>query len=248
MSRCEEHDLLTTTGAICRAGWLVGNRISRALPPAVAISGRPEREGRCGRRAARTRGGAAAAPPRAAMTRDLHHVCAPTPLRRASLGALETASHRRGVLARSMREIDPRARRASWTQALHPTSRASTVRAARIRTRVAGRWIAAKRWPHRAGSDSVHGTSFHRGAIDRRLARCARGACAPRKPCFLGRSARGLVGLRACAGRPRLAACISIILCSQNVTQYTKSTRDCLHELSTLLFSISGELCIGYAE
>ncbi|WP_437633555.1 hypothetical protein [Sorangium sp. So ce854] len=74
-----------------------------------------------------------------------------------------------------------------------------------------------------------------------------RDAGAPEMPCFAGDLRAALVGSRALA-RPRLAACISIILRSQNVAQYTKSTRDCLHELATLLFSISGKLCIGYAE
>jgi hypothetical protein len=50
-----------------------------------------------------------------------------------------------------------------------------------------------------------------------------------------------------CAGGAVPAAPISNILLSQNVTQYTKMTRDCLHELASLLFSISGRLCIGYA-
>lgn len=243
MSRCEAHDLLTTTDELCPRR-VVGEKphLPRAAS-AVASSGRPEREGRCGRSAARARGGVTAAPLRAAMTRDLHHVCAPTPLRRASLDALETPSHRRGVPARSMREIDPRARRSRGhgPYTLRPERLPRAPSASVHALPDAGSPRSAGRTAPASSPSMAHHFIEARSTVG------WRDAGAPEGPCFAGDLRAALVGSRALA-RPRLAACISIILRSQNVAQYTKSTRDCLHELATLLFSISGKLCIGYAE
>lgn len=233
-------------------GWLAKKSVSRSPRPRGARAAHPVAlsVARRGRAAA---GGWQLLPVavlarlahRGVMTHDLLYVCSPTPLPHADLDGLGAASSRCGDLGSAIAEHEPSCATASWTLLSKPTSRAASTMCAQtspVRACLTSDCQLACAGAHRArlrprriissmrDRSGHHALLSHRDEelIARRISRAAQ---------------RGLSR----AGGAVPAAPISNILLSQNVTQYTKMTRDCLHELASLLFSISGRLCIGYA-
>lgn len=231
-------------------GWLPTKGVSSSPGPRRARAARPVAMPGARRGRAAATGGRlwpmtalARLARRVAMTHDLHYVCSPTPLRRADLDGLE-ASSRCDDLGSIRGEHEPSCATVSWTLPSQPTSRAASTTCAL--TSPVRAFLTSDRHvaftgvrrdllrPWRIISSLRDRSGHHALLLQRKEGR------------ILGDLARGPAGL-SCAGASPLAAFISNILRSQNVTQYTKITRDCLHELASLLFSISGRLCIGYA-